>query len=161
MGLLLLLLSSSLSRVLLELLLRERRSAWARAKIASDRSEEEQHYVTLDRVLRPMLYEEEDRRAEAERQRRAKEDMSLEDAKTGFERLGDQYEPARREVEQVDDQAWRCRWSREQLEQLYRLTDRQAEDWPDEDQRDDVLYVRWAGRQTDGWRAAAAGRDRV
>lgn len=128
-------------RALLELLLRERAASLVRALLPSERSKEERDFVTLERVLRPVMYEEEDRREAEEKERKAREDNNLEDSQKGLN-PGDKYDDARAAYESGAEVPWQCVWERDELMKIYRLSDREAEAWPYEDERKDVAYAR-------------------
>ena len=127
------------NRSFLELLMKERRSSHARAKLVSDRTKEERDFVTMDRIMRAAFYEELDRIAaakeEEDRKKRGRKLVveSLEDVdKT--EELGSQYEGARKAyVDNFETPAdWTCTLSAQELDKVLQMSSRELEDYCDE-----------------------------
>ena len=127
------------SRSFLELLMKERRSSRARAKLLSDRTKEEQDFVTMDRIMRSAFYAELDRIAaakeEEDRKKRGRKLVveSLEDVhKT--EELGGQYEAARRHYVQDLETSpdWTCTLSAQELEQVHQMNPRELEKYSEQ-----------------------------
>lgn len=126
-------------RSLLELLMKERRSSRARAKLVFDRTKEERDFVTMDKIMRPAFYEELDRIAaakeEEDRKKRGRKLVveCLEDVDKTDD-LGSKYEGARKayvqNLETPPD--WTCTLSAQELDGVLQMSSRELEKYSEQ-----------------------------